>query len=124
MVAVEMEVAGELLAARTTFFSCWPLSSQRSTCRTKKVASIWLRMLVSVEQCCPERQGVDILGRHLPTGLDIGDDQSNARRGCYRSSILEKRVMSQKSPEAMSARKKSSQRTLSPKPHMRARMGC
>lgn len=43
VVAVEIEVAGELLAARTTFFSCKPVSSQRSTWRTKKVGSTELR---------------------------------------------------------------------------------
>lgn len=42
VVAVEIDVAGELLAARTTFFSCRPFSSQRSTCNRKNVGSISL----------------------------------------------------------------------------------
>lgn len=39
VVAVEMETAGELDEARTTFFSCVAVSSQRSTCSTKNVES-------------------------------------------------------------------------------------
>lgn len=42
VVAVDIEVAGELLAARTTFFSCRPTSSHKSTCSTKNVGSTWL----------------------------------------------------------------------------------
>lgn len=42
MVAVEIEVAGELVEARTTFFSTAAVSSQRSTWRMKKVGSISL----------------------------------------------------------------------------------
>lgn len=40
VVAVEMDVAGEFEAALTTFFMLVPVSSQRSTWRTKKLASI------------------------------------------------------------------------------------
>ena len=40
VVAVEMDTAGELLEARTTFFSTVAVSSHRSTWRMKKVESI------------------------------------------------------------------------------------
>jgi len=43
VVAVEIDTAGELLAVRTTFLSCCPDSSHKSTVRRKNVASISLR---------------------------------------------------------------------------------
>lgn len=43
VVAVEMETAGELLLALTTFFSCVAVSSQRSTCKMKNEESTSLQ---------------------------------------------------------------------------------
>lgn len=88
VVAVDIEVAGELLAARTTFFSWVPVSSQRSTCRTKKVGSV--RLLESYQPRTGTRGRYIryILCWNFSPGFEVGDDKPNAGRRCDWSSIL------------------------------------
>jgi len=62
VVAVDIDTAGELLEARTTFFSCWPCSSQRSTERTKKDESISLQLC----QNCLLQTRTDRLTQQVP----------------------------------------------------------
>lgn len=66
----------------------------------------------------------DILGWDLPSGFDVSHHKLDAGWRCDWSSILEGTNVLEKLRRSSTVRLGLVLRTLSPKPHMRARMGC
>ena len=135
---VAAEIDGEVAECRTRLTSRFPSADQRSTVRTKKAVSISLYSYCSqyLETWCTPRADASDSHRsrrlrrcegHGPNvdflpSRSVPNNQSYARRRCDWPSILSfgGSCVSSTVPDLMSIM----QRTLSPKPHMRARIGC
>lgn len=105
----------------TRFTSRVPVSSQRSTVTTYCAKSMELGQVLAPKTFLSSPVCRYLLNIDLSAGLNVGDDQPESWWRCKWSPVL-------LSPSVLRLRRRGEDHwdwvTLSPKPHMRARIGC